>query len=163
MVIFNYSNSKKNTTWSFGDHEKKKKVKEAVPGYVIGHFLHNQWLDFYQIWNTTVFRYPPIPYPPPVVNHQGRILLWITMSHLWFDLIWLGSMGNKSESDSDLFPMGDSCKSPAKTWTHWGRGDGLALGIYKFSLTCIERRDLSVNIILSVYFKILISLVSGGN
>ena len=107
MVISNYFNSKKNATWSFGD---------PLLGYVIGHFLHNRWLDFYQIWNTTIFRYPPIPYPPPVVNHQGRILLWITMSHLWFDLIWLGSVGNKSESWLDLFPT-DLNHPDSDSWT----------------------------------------------
>ena len=34
---------------------------------------------------------------------------------------------------------------------------------HELSIAHIERRDLNVDSVLSVYFKILISLVSGGN
>ena len=39
----------------------------------------------------------------------------------------------------------------------------LALVVHELSIARVERRDLDRNSVLSVYLKILISLVSGGN
>jgi len=35
--------------------------------------------------------------------------------------------------------------------------------VRKLGVACVERRDLDVNLVLSVYLETLVSLVSGGN